>query len=392
MIKVGVIGLGTRIHLGVMPELYRYSDEFSVVAVADPDEEGVRKKISTTPKDYPDDINAMYAENMRFYKDADEMLEKEELDAVLVGTRCSLHTELAIKVMERGLPLFLEKPVSTNMEDLKRLAEANKKYNPKVVVSFPLRYSALSVLAKELIDSGAIGDVLQVDAFNDVPYGRVYFHDWYRDESETGGLWLQKATHDFDYINYILDDEAEEVFARNRKTLFKGNMPAGLKCADCDKQDTCPESPKVIKNKYQDNVIGKYCCFAVDTGNEDCGSALVKYKKGTVVSYSQNFFARHKAARRGARFYGYKGTLEFDWYKSEVKIYHHDSPRVETHTFNDDSGSHFGGDIKLAECFYKLIKGETDKSYLSEGIKSAYLCLSAKESCEKNENIIIPKL
>lgn len=392
MIRVGIIGLGTRIHLGVMPELYRYSKEFSVVAVADPDEEGVRKKTSVTPKDYPDDVNAMYAEDMRLYADADEMLGKEELDAVLVGTRCSLHTELAIKVIEKGIPLFLEKPVSTNMEDLKRLAEANKKYNPKVVVSFPLRYSALSELARELIDEGKIGEVLQVDAYNDVPYGRVYFHDWYRDENETGGLWLQKATHDFDYLNYILDDEAEEIFARNRKVLFKGNMPAGLKCADCDKADTCPESPAAIKNKYQDEVIGKYCCFAVDTGNEDCGNALVKYKKGTVVNYSQNFFARHKAARRGARFYGYKGTLEFDWYKSEVKIYHHDSPRVETHTFNDNSGSHFGGDIKLAECFYKLIKGETDKSYLSEGIRSAYLCLCAKESCERNENIIIPEL
>lgn len=392
MIKLGVIGLGIRAYLVVVPELRKYSEEFCVTAIADPDTEAIKKKIKEIPEGYPSTHNDAYADDVRIYDNADDMLEKEDLDGIIIGTRCSLHTELAIKSMKKNVPIFLEKPVSTNLEDLQRLVDANKKYNPKVVVSFPLRFSALSVLAKEIIDSGKIGDVLQVDAYNDVPYGRVYFHDWYRNENETGGLWLQKATHDFDYLNYILDDTAEEVFARYNRTLFKGNMPAGLKCADCEKKDTCPEGPTTIKNVYQDNVIGEYCCFATDTGNEDCGNALVKYKKGTIVSYSQNFFARHKAARRGARFYGYKGTLDFDWYKNEVKVYLHNAPLVETHTFEDKGASHFGGDLRLAELYYKMVKGESDKSYLMEGIDSAHLCLRAKESCETGKNIIVPKL
>ena len=379
MFRIGVIGLGTRIHEGVLPPFFQLGEEIRVTAVADPATTEVQKKIQEKPEFYADDI--------RLYENADDMLKKENLDGIIIGTRCSLHTQLAIKAMEKDVPIFLEKPVCTTMEDYKRLSEANEKYKPKVVVSFPLRFSALAVCAKELIDSGKIGEVLHVDAFNDVPYGRVYFHSWYRDEKETGGLWLQKATHDFDYLNYILGDKVEEVFAREVRKLYKGDMPAGSTCTTCDKRMTCPEGPYMIQHMYQDKVIGDQCCFATDTGNEDCGMALLKCESGAIVSYAQNFFARHKAARRGARFSGYKGTLEFDWYKSEVKVYMHDSPRVETYHFEDNGGSHFGGDLKLAELFIQMLKGESKESYLEEGLNSALLCLKAKESCVTGENI-----
>ena len=384
MFRLGVVGLGRRIFEGVLPSLFQLSDEVIVTAIADPAEESVRKRMETKPE--------YFSEDVKVYVSANEMLEKEELDAIIIGTRCSLHTEMTIRAMEKRVPIFLEKPVCTNMEDFSRLAEANRKYAPKVVVSFPLRFSALSVFAKELIDSGKIGEVLQVDAYNDVPYGRVYFHDWYRDESETGGLWLQKATHDFDYLNYILGDRVEEVFARSVRKLFKGDLPAGTTCDTCENRMTCPEAPFMIEHVYQDVLKGNGCCFAKDTGNEDCGTALLKCESGAIVSYEQNFFARHKAARRGARFYGYKGTLEFDWYKNEIKVFMHNSPRVETYSFEDKGNTHFGGDLKLAEMFLQMLRGESDASYLKEGLESALICLKAKESCETGKNLLLEKV
>ncbi|MBO5070575.1 MAG: Gfo/Idh/MocA family oxidoreductase [Roseburia sp.] len=386
MYKLGVIGLGVRIHDGVLPSFYELAGEdYRVTAVADINPEGVRERLKNNPR-------PGYASDLKIYTDADEMLAKEELDGVLIGTRCSLHTPMAIKVMEKNIPIFLEKPVATTFEDLKRLNEAKQKYNPRVAVSFPLRYSEIAVMVKEIIDSGKIGDVLQVVAFNDVPYGRVYFHDWYRDENETGGLWLQKATHDFDCLNYILGEKAQNVYARYTKKLFKGDMPAGLTCDACEKNKSCPESPFVIKNKYHDVVRGEYCCFAKDTGNEDCGSAVIEYQSGAVLTYTQNFFARHSAGRRGARFYGYKGTLEFDWYKSEIKVFMHNAPRVETYSFDGGGASHFGGDLKLAELYMDMLSGKSTKSYLDEGMESALMCLMARKSCETGECINIPEL
>ena len=383
MKKLGVIGFGGRLHGDVIQALCDVSDEFKVTAIADPATDKVRERIEKKPRGI--------AENVELYDDADKLLAEADVDAILIGTRCSLHTTMAIKAMERNVPIFLEKPVCTSMEDLQRLNDANKKYNPRVLVSFPLRFSAITVLVKEILDSGKIGEILQVDAYNDVPYGRVYYQNWHRDENETGGLWLQKATHDFDYLNYLLNDKATEVFARDVRKLFKGDMPAGMTCDKCDKTKTCPESPYIVRNKYLDYRKGPYCCFAVDTGNEDCGTALMKRESGAIVSYSQNFFARHNAARRGARFYGYNGTLEFDWYKGEIKVYMHTSPHVETYALKDSGTAHFGGDQKLAEMFLDIMNG-TNVSYLNEGMESALQCLMAKQSCETGSNIIIPEL
>ncbi|MBR5505074.1 MAG: Gfo/Idh/MocA family oxidoreductase [Clostridia bacterium] len=383
MFRLGVIGLGNRIYGGVLSALYERSKDWKVTAVCDIDVDSVKQKIADKPQYFSDDVKT--------YTDADEILANEQFDGIVIGTRCSTHTDIAIKAMAKKVPIFLEKPVCTNMEDLHRLNEARKKYNPQVLVSFPLRYTDLAILTKEIIDSGRIGEVLQVDAYNDVPYGRVYYHSWYRDENETGGLWLQKATHDFDYLNYILGDSVEEIFAHYVRKLFKGDVPAGMTCDLCEKAGTCPESPDMVKNIYRDESFGPYCCFAEDTGNEDCGSALLKRKSGAIVTYSQNFFARHEAARRGARFYGYKGTVEFDWYKGEVKVYMHTAPRVETYTYKDD-GTHFGGDTKMAKEYLQMLNGESNVSYLKDGIESALICMMAKESCETGKNMKVMEL
>jgi len=85
----------------------------------------------------------------------------------------------------------------------------------------------------------------------------------------------------------------------------------------------------------------------VDTGNEDSGSALIQYESGMHVSYSQNFYARKGAATRGATFIGYRGTLQFDWYTDELKVFMHHTPRVETHKIDSKAMSHGGGDLVL---------------------------------------------
>ena len=79
---------------------------------------------------------------------------------------------------------------------------------------------------KHLVDSGALGDVVSVQAVNNVPYGGVYYHSWYRDAALTGGLFLQKSTHDIDYITHILGKRPVSVAALTSKMYFKGNKPA----------------------------------------------------------------------------------------------------------------------------------------------------------------------
>ena len=193
MLNVGVIGFGSRI--AVIAKLLIDSGNVKLKSVADIDIEGAKERVL---KETGDD-------RISYYNGARAMLEKEKLDGVLIGTRCPTHTEYALLCAEYNIPMFLEKPVATNYQDLEKLKKISD-MNDKIVVSFPLRMSFLMSKVKEIADSGKIGKIEHIQAYNNVSYGRGYYHKWYRNESITGGLWLQKATHDFDYINYLLGD------------------------------------------------------------------------------------------------------------------------------------------------------------------------------------------
>lgn len=398
IIRLGVIGYGVRIDM-LMDQAAELPVQVKVTAVADKNPDRVKalmKKTESPEIQHQMEIDKidgllrkcpMNPDEVTFYEEPDEMLEKEELDGVLVGTNCDTHSYFAKKVLDKGLPLFLEKPVGIRKEDLELLEQCDSKPHAPVVVSFPLRATQMIQEAKQLIDSGIIGKVDHVQAFNDVGYGFVYYHDWYRDESRAHGLFLQKATHDIDVINYLTDEKAKTVCAMKSKQIFKGDMPAGLRCSECDKTEECMESTYNIEKTRGDIPRSDYCCYAVDTGNEDSGSMIVRYESGMHAIYSQNFFARKKAARRGARLYGYKGTLEYDFTKNEIKIYDHMSDKVTKIQFPTLENGHGGGDQVLIQNFIDLIRGKTEVSVapLSAGIESAKICLSAKEASEQDE-------
>jgi len=373
MLKVGVIGYGSRIS-DIIDLVLGFELGVEVVAFTDINEEKARKNFEKSP------VNK---EKIRFYASADEMLAAEELDGCLIGTRCSTHAGYAIKVLEKGIPLFLEKPVCTSMEDLLKLKEAGEATAAEVVVSFPLKTSNLVEQVKKLVDAGEIGEVQHVQAYNNVPYGGVYFHSWYRDEGVTGGLFLQKSTHDFDYINYVLGKTPVKVCAVESKQIFKGDKSADLYCKDCPEREACPESDFTMRKIKFDSPHGSRCCFSVATGNHDNASAILLYENGMHVSYSQNFFARKAAQLRGARFIGYKGTIEFDWYKGVLNLYKHGEAFNATYNFDTSSSTHFGGDHILALNFIRVMqKKEKSISPLEEGINSALVCLKVKQSAQ----------
>ncbi len=373
MLNIGVIGFGRRME-AIVGKLLA-TGEVRLAALCDkaPFDE-VREKRKKFA--FPEDI--------RFYGDAEEMLKSERLDGVCIGTTCPFHTEYALLVAKYNLPMFLEKPVSINEEDLERL-KGILHLNEQVVVSFPLRLTPIVARVKEIIDSGELGEIGQVQAYNNVPYGPNYFHAWYREESVTGGQFLQKATHDLDYINYLLGDvKPVRICAMKSKQIFKATKKAGLKCKDCPENKTCPESFYNTKPTFP--LDDWYCCYAEDSTIEDSGSAIVEYENGMHAVYTQNFFAREKAAKRGARFIGYKATLEFDWYTNSITVFSHTDGGVMTYTVSPDDEAHGGGDAILARNFLGVMKGgEVSHSPLSEGILSANMCIMAKKSSEEHK-------
>jgi len=211
----------------------------SILAVADPDTESARRRLAMVG-------NA----EARVYPSADAMLEDQaDYDGIVIGTRCHLHIPMAIKVASVGLPLFLEKPVAISLGELGALREAFRGREDEVVVSFPLRHTPLFSKALEVVKSGVLGTINQIQAINNVPYGGVYFGQWYRNHDQTGGLWLQKATHDFDCINLLAGSRPVGVAAMESRRVYGGEKPHDLRCSACDETQTCPESPKNLARR-----------------------------------------------------------------------------------------------------------------------------------------------
>lgn len=372
MLHIGVIGYGSRIsHMA--RELGVFGLPYHIAAIADPRAAEIAQRGDPLLRD------------TAFYADADEMLAQAQLDGVMVGTRCWLHTEMACQVAGRNLPLFLEKPVAISFEQVKALDAAFQDVTAPTVVSFPLRLTPIVQTVKQLLDADAIGSVEHVIAFNDVPYGDVYYNSWYRNYDQVGGLFLQKATHDLDYIYYLLGQKPRILCAMNAQRIYGGDKPFDLRCVDCDEQETCPESPfNLFYQRYQGARVSdsaeRMCMFSQGIRNEDLGNCLIEYENGAQASYTQNFFARFKAARRGARLYGYKGTIHFDWYENIIRVFKHQSPMVETIDFTGEM-PHFGGDRELCLDFLRAMRdGAPSRSPIQAGILSALTCLWARES------------
>ena len=386
MISVGVIGYGSRMSSLIRKVFREVTRDFHIVGIIDPDEKGARDRLD------PNEL-----EHVVFYSSLDEMVRKGKLDAIMIGTRCNLHAEYAVQASKYNLPLFLEKPVAISMKQATELERAFEKSACQVLVSLPLRVSPLCEITQTFIQGGSIGSPEHIMSFNYVPYGTMYWEKEYRNFSITQGLFIQKATHDFDYMIYLMGSPIVRVAAMaNYGRIFGGDKPSGLVCSRCDEATTCLESPQ---NRTRNSTTGSKddhpCVFSIECGspdsgmNEDCSSALVQFSSGAHGTYTQVFFSRRDAASRGSRISGYRGTLSFDWYKNKLTYVRHHAPFSDTVRANEGK-SHFGGDYELAVNFVGMIEGRPKSNAdIWAGLQSVYTCLAAKKSLETGKFVSV---
>ena len=381
MVRLGVVGFGNRISGMIDHPMREVEPDLRVAGIVDPDEAGARRRLADCDRD------------AIFYRSLDEMVTRARPDALAIGTRCDLHTPYAIEAVKYDLPLFLEKPVSNSMEQALALEQAFGKSKCQVVVSFPLRVSPLCDLAHRYVAEGAVGRPDHIMAVNYVPYGTCYWDDHYRDFPVTQGLFIQKATHDFDYMMFLMESSIVRVAAMAAYgRIFGGAKPAGLVCSVCDEAGACLESPENRRRNLSGGKAGDHpCLFSVDCGspetgmNEDASSALVEFASGAHGAYSQVFYSRRDAAARGATISGYHGTVSFDWFTNELKRVRHHAP-FSDRVAGGEGLSHFGGDLVLSYNFIDLVKGRAESlTPIWAGLQSVYACLAAKQSAETGE-------
>ena len=356
--KIAIIGCGGRIAYDIKT-MYELDQSITVNAILDPDPGAKDKLIEAVRQSV-------------IHVDSIEALLATRPDAIAIGTRCDLHAPLAAAVAASGLPLFLEKPVAITMEQATALQRAYAGRENLVVVSFPLRLTPLAKEVKRIVRGPDFGRIEHLAAINYVSYGDTYFKRWYRDTTITQGLFLQKATHDLDYLMDLAGSPIIEVSAMATHGRVYRDASA------VDQSEPAHYLPSI---------------GTPESGmNEDSSSVLFRFADGRHGVYTQQFFTRGKAEFRGATLGSLKGTLRFDWYQGAIEHWHHESP-FSHRAVIDSTVSHWGGDLELARAFIACVRDQAPSpAPLSAGLRSAYACIAAKASAETSRFVAVAQV
>ena len=146
-------------------------------------------------------------EETRCYTSLEEMLERENLDAVHICTPHYLHVPMAEKALEKDVHVFLEKPPAISLEEFYRLEQAKDRAKKEVGVCFQNRYNDTTEKLREILESGVLGEVRGARAFVTWDRETGYYRDsswrgsW---ETEGGGTLINQAIHTLDLLVYLL--------------------------------------------------------------------------------------------------------------------------------------------------------------------------------------------
>lgn len=255
------------------------------------------------------------------FVDYEKMLRDTKPDYVIVTTVDSTHDEFIVKALEMGFNVITEKPMTTDEVKCKRILDAEKKTGKKVIVAFNYRHSVHAMQLKELLVKQRIGKVTSVD-FNwylNVYHGADYFRRWHGRMDKGGSLWVHKATHHFDLLNWWLNSEPVEVSAYGALEHYgKNNTFRGTKCRGCEHKNNCKFFWDITKderlnnlypkNEQYDGYIRDGCVWSNEIDIYDKMSAQIKYANGVIVNYSLTTYSPYEGWQ--IAFNGMNGRME----------------------------------------------------------------------------------
>ena len=153
----------------------------------------------------------------RSYTLLDEMLEKEQIDIAIICTWQVNHAELGTRIAEsrRVKAILVEKPFTVNAAEAEALVSACRKSGVFVAEAWKFRHHPMHLKAKEIIERGGIGEVVQVKStFCDPQFeDRQPQVSWYWQRSKAGGAIYIVACYNIHHARFVFGEEPERVFA-----------------------------------------------------------------------------------------------------------------------------------------------------------------------------------
>lgn len=340
----------------------------------------------------------------RCYHHWDELFAQGKIaDCAMICTQDQLHLEPALKAIEQGYHLLLEKPVAPNPEDCMKICEAAEKKGVHVLVCHVLRYTPFWRMVKKIIDEGKLGrimSIVHVEGVGNIHQSHSFVRGDWRNSNTSAPMLLAKSCHDIDLLQWLLDSRCTKVQSFGRLSYFtKENCPEGApeRCIDgCPHGMTCAYNAVKIyrENREKDwyarraahrhstpsvedmeevllhTDYGK-CVFQSDNNVVDHQVVNLEYENGETVSFTMAAF--NKGGRK-IQIMGTKGELiSTDSDTIQLYTFCDEDPNsetfgqprtdiIKTSEANIDqtiAGGHGGGDSGIICDFYKLVADGT---------------------------------
>ena len=200
-VKLGIVGFGFMGHCDADSLATFSDDEIKLVAVADTNPEQL--------KDAPEGVET--------YGSIEEMLEKADINTVMISTPNPSHLEMVEKSANAGKHIICEKPAAMNVEQFDKMLEVTKKNNVLFTVHQQRRWDKDYRIMKEVYDRKMVGDMYviksQLYGFN----GNM--HDWHVFPEMGGGMLYDWGVHLIDQILDMVDSKIDSIFADLRNVI-----------------------------------------------------------------------------------------------------------------------------------------------------------------------------
>lgn len=207
MIKVGIVGLG-RLGRTHADNIANRVPNFSLTAVCSIVEEEI---------DYAK--NEWGVNNT--FNSYEEMVDSGLIEAVVIVSPSGFHTEQVRYAMKAGLHVFTEKPLGVDEKDIEETINLINNFPDQIFhLGFMRRYDASYIYAKQLLESGELGEITLIRCYGiDPSSGMESFVNFARN-SNSGGLFLDMAIHDIDLIRWFTNKEPEKVWAIGKNAAY----------------------------------------------------------------------------------------------------------------------------------------------------------------------------
>lgn len=397
-ISIAVIGAGARGRYAYSSYALMNKDEVEIVAVAEPNIERREQFVEE---------HNIKEENV--FSSWEDMMKKERIaDAIIIANNDEAHYEPTKLALERGYHILLEKPMSNKLEDVIKLGELAKKYDDKVfMICHVLRYTPFFEKLKEIIDSGSLGRLINIQHNENIGYWH-FAHSFtrgnWRNSDETSPLILAKSCHDMDILLWLTGAKCKKIASFGHLTHFTENFfnekNMSEKCLECKVEDNCPYSAKklylgekpafksvVHPNPTKENLRwalenGPYgrCVYRCDNNVVDHMVTILDFDNEVTATFNLSAFT--KDIHRTIKLMFTHGEVGGNDIENIIEIKKFGENKSEIIKPKEVEGGHLGGDTGLMKDFLKAIRENDFNSRTSalKSIESHVMAFAAEES------------